>query len=93
MLAPNGPRQLDAGSIASWARDSYFEHADAHRCATCNVLHRMDAGDVCDCDGQLIPAYDDGTVCPITLDECVAWLESRAEAIFEHRGESRSEAA
>lgn len=94
LLAPNGPRTLDAGQITSWARESYFEHADAHRCTGCGVVHRMDGGDVCDCDGTLVPTYDDGTACPETIEACVSWLEAHAEAIFDHGDDTRrSEAA
>lgn len=94
VLTPTGPRTLRADQITSWARESYFEHADAHRCTTCDTVHRMDGGDVCDCDGALVPSYDDGTVCPDTLDACVSWLEAHAEAIFEGADDARrSEAA
>jgi hypothetical protein len=85
MLGPGGPRTLTSDQILAWTRESYFEHADAHRCTGCGVTHRMDAdSDVCDCDGQLVPICDDGSACPATMNDCVIWLEAHALAIFDH---------
>jgi len=74
VLWPDGPRWVDENTIKTWAYDAWYDHADYYRCNRCgkDILEKVD-----DCvhDADCTPIYTDNTPCPLSLEDCMAFLE------------------
>jgi hypothetical protein len=77
-------RWVSAEQIKTWAHDSYHNNADWYRCCRCggNSLTEGDCAHEADCK----PIYNDGRAEPITLEQCIEWLDSTGEVTFARDG-------
>lgn len=76
-------RQVSEDTIKLWTSDSYYNNADWYKCMVCDGdMIREDTG--CNhMESHGTPMYlNDDIMEPITLEDCINWLEDMGEVTF-----------